>query len=351
MGSKHPAGPRSPGAPPIPGVETPRWFREHLTPSGPAEAGRVFQVGRVSSLIEGREVVAAAPALLAISVRERRCRYLRGHEQATAGIQLTDATIAGKDVGGLNDPEKLLQLHLEPGPRDVGPRLTVVSEVPRVGEVAGLGGKPVSPRERRQDVVVDGRPPDVARRVVSVLPVHLGLVGVEVDPQRGDLRTVGFRFVVVRPGLIEDRQVAHLEEIGDPVGSHAGVDRLPAPWARLLRLRERVELERAVRAGCVRVGARLVGHRRQRMTSWDASRVGPASGSARSRRPGCGPRFRASRYGSSSRTLAPHARDFRPTEPAVLRGGTDAPPPYRGRESAGSWVSSIDHAPRWALVE
>jgi len=34
-----------------PRCRDPRWFREHLTPSGRAEAGRVFQAGRVSSLM------------------------------------------------------------------------------------------------------------------------------------------------------------------------------------------------------------------------------------------------------------------------------------------------------------
>ena len=121
---------------------------------------------------EGREVGTGAPAFLAIDVRERRRRELGRNKQPSTGIELTDPAFAGKDVGGLNDPEQLLQLHLEPGPCDLGPRLAMVGKVPRVGEVASLRSEPVLPPERRQDGVVDGRPSDVMGRVAGFSPVQ-----------------------------------------------------------------------------------------------------------------------------------------------------------------------------------
>ena len=69
------------------------------------------------------------------------------------------------------------------------------------------------------------------------------------------------RLAVLRPHLLKDRQVIDPKLIDEAVGSHPDVDCLPAPVAPPLRLRQRVEFDRAVRAGRVREGARLVAHR------------------------------------------------------------------------------------------
>src|SRR5450759_4572948 len=99
-----------------------------------------------------------------------------------------------------------------------------------------------------------------ARTPAVTYSARVRIIAAAVCPETGRcLRTLCR--VVLRPCLVKHWQVTGLQEIGEAVGSQTDVDRLPAPQTQLLRLRQRVEFDRAVRAGRVREDARLVAHR------------------------------------------------------------------------------------------